>query len=151
MMKRGQAFDTFKLMIAAVVAVAILGILLGIIQQIQPTVQQQPVQISQNLINTALNAPCAPIPSGEVNFKRGDGWVGNTFLQSSGHRATNVVTRCDSSVSGLFDCGSGANDLSSASVDFPGGITAMCYNNECVLTVYTVGATGVSPQSPTGC
>ena len=31
---KGQAFDTFKLMIAAVVAVAILGILMGILQTI---------------------------------------------------------------------------------------------------------------------
>ena len=48
-MFRGQAFDTFKLMIAAVIAVAILGILLGILGGITPQVGDPGNLIKQQL------------------------------------------------------------------------------------------------------
>lgn len=150
-MFKGQAFDTFKLMIAAVIAVAILGILLGIIANISPSVTQKPVEVSQSILNRALDAPCAPIPSGDVNFKATDGWTKATFEKSSGYRITSLTTTADASVSALFT-GATGNVLASAKQDFPGGITARCNGlGACALVVYTSSTTNPTIPTLAGC
>ena len=159
-MFKGQAFDTFQLMIAAVIAVAILGILLGIIGNINGNVTQKPVDTAKSLINTALESPCAPIPSDTVNFKTNDGWVQSTFSESSGHRATTVITECGNIDAGLFTCGTNGDDgldgnfLSSAKTNFQGKMTVICQGENCAITVYA--STKSSPdltaiQTAVGC
>lgn len=149
-MFKGQAFDTFQLMIAAVIAVAILGILLGIIGSINGNVTQKPVQVVKTLINNGLESPCAPMPSDTVNFKKNDGWVESTFEISSGSRASNVTTDCSNIDASLFTCGEsspGVPDgakMSQAMVDFQGKMTVMCRGEKCSITVYT--ATKESPS-----
>ena len=149
-MFKGQAFDTFQLMIAAVIAVAILGILLGIIGNISGNVTQTPIATAKSLINTALESPCAPMSSDTVNFKANEGWVSSTFDESSGYRASNVETFCDSSVENLFTC-NGA-ELSTASEDFQGKMTVICKGENCAITVYTATKTSPSIEyGSTGC
>lgn len=71
-MRRGQAFDTFKLMIAAVVAVAILGILMGILSQLSlPT--GNPQSVFQGLMSYCAQNPGAIKTSDTVNFKGNSG------------------------------------------------------------------------------
>lgn len=67
-MRRGQAFDTFKLMIAAVVAVAILGILMGILSQLSlPT--GNPESVFQSMMSYCVQSPGSTKTSDIVNFK----------------------------------------------------------------------------------
>ena len=85
-MFRGQAFDTFKLMIAAVIAVAILGILLGILGGISPPGQGFTDTTTQ-LIGEAVRSPGAiRSSSGEVSFTGGDEFPGSIFEDTSGGR-----------------------------------------------------------------
>jgi hypothetical protein len=65
---RGQHFDTFKLLIAAIVAVAILGILLAIIGPIGPP-NQDPTSSAVSLISSIQNNPGQMQPSGAVTFE----------------------------------------------------------------------------------
>lgn len=68
---KGQAFDVFKLMIAAVIAVAILGILLTIMGQIViPT--QQPIPAMQSLLVDSYQYKIPKVSNFEVTFKKGE-------------------------------------------------------------------------------
>ena len=83
-MMKGQAFDTFKLMIAAVVAVAILGILLGILGGIS-TPGQSFDDTAKQLITKATQSPLAVYPSaGKVTFQKDSIFPPAIFLTSSG-------------------------------------------------------------------
>jgi hypothetical protein len=81
---KGQAFDTFKLLIAAVIAVAILGILLSIIGGISLPYAEPQVLISQQL-KTAVQYPHAVQPSSSVaNFKTSQSFGEATFSDAIG-------------------------------------------------------------------
>jgi len=87
-MMRGQAFDTFKLMIAAVVAVAILGILPGILGGIA-TPGQSFDDTAKQLITKATQSPGAVYPSaGEVTFQKDSIYPSSIFKTVSGGRNT---------------------------------------------------------------
>ena len=136
-MFRGQSFDVFKLLIAAVIAVAILGILLAIIEQIIPP-GQEAVNVAKQQLNSALLSPCAPLPSDTVSFKAGEGWVKASFEMGTGQRISSLVTLCEQSLidNELFECNEGAT-LSRTLKDFSGGISAQCDSEgNCALLVY---------------
>jgi len=93
-MMRGQAFDTFKLMIAAVVAVAILGILLGILGGISP-IGQDFGNTAKQMLSSASQSPGMVKPSaGEVNFQKDSIYPSSMFTTAAGGRTVK------------FDCGS---------------------------------------------
>ena len=54
--QRGQAFDVFKLLIAAVVALAILGILFGILRNVIVGVQTEPQQKAIEFVKSSINS-----------------------------------------------------------------------------------------------
>ncbi|MBI1973993.1 hypothetical protein HYS54_04220 [Candidatus Micrarchaeota archaeon] len=89
--KRGQAFDTFKLMIAAVVAVAILGILLSILGSISiPGVQFS--NTVPSLLSQALQLPGNVYSSaGEVQFQPNEQYVSDAFTQSTGGKPVTFI------------------------------------------------------------
>ena len=88
---RGQAFDTFKLMIAAVVAVAILGILLGILGGIS-TPGQGFTPTAKQLITQATQNPGQTFPSaGEVNFKKDSIIPAKVFQTASGGKPVKFI------------------------------------------------------------
>lgn len=102
-MMKGQAFDTFKLLIAAVVAVAILGILLGILGGIfWPGAN--PYQVAKDQLTSASNYKGLPqISTSTAAFKKGmtmDGGA-DTFKNAIGgvgsiqfHCSTDVASAC---------------------------------------------------------
>ncbi|MBN1940855.1 MAG: hypothetical protein JW772_01600 [Candidatus Diapherotrites archaeon] len=67
--RRGQSFDVFKLLISAIVAVAILAILLAIIQPWNP--QGDPIRETKKLVGEIAGSPSTPATSQEVIFKKG--------------------------------------------------------------------------------
>ncbi len=91
---KGQAFDTFKLMIAAVVAVAILGILMGILSQI--TVPgADPVNMMNDQLTKAHQYPgTIVISSASAAFQKGMVYSGASFIQVLGGTGK-VVFVCD--------------------------------------------------------
>ena len=96
---RGQAFDTFKLMIAAVIAVAILGILLGILQQIQgPT--GDPITTTRDLMQKALSNPGTELPSAQkLSFTKGTVFRNTAFRSLFGNVNTpTIYFTCDSTL-----------------------------------------------------
>lgn len=56
MNQRGQAFDVFKLLIAAVIALAILGILFGILRNVMVGVQTEPQQKAAEYVKNSITA-----------------------------------------------------------------------------------------------
>ncbi len=53
--QKGQAFSVFQLLIAAVVALAILGLLMSIIGGLSFTASKEPDQVSKDLLRSAIN------------------------------------------------------------------------------------------------
>ncbi len=54
--KKGQAFSTFQLLIAAVVALALLGVLMPIIMQALGFIQSDPVDTTKQLLQSAYDS-----------------------------------------------------------------------------------------------
>ncbi|RLG21825.1 hypothetical protein DRN74_00140 [Candidatus Micrarchaeota archaeon] len=81
---RGQAFDTFKLMIAAVVAVAILGILLGILGNISTPGADPASAIRQQLSKAYQYKGSTFVSSGEASFVAGTVYTTDTFTDAVG-------------------------------------------------------------------
>jgi hypothetical protein len=80
---KGQAFDVFKLLIAAIVAVAILAILsrvLGIIR----TPQGNPTDVITRLVQTQFDNPGAVSPYEEVNFRGGESITAEAIAEKTG-------------------------------------------------------------------
>lgn len=81
---KGQAYSAFKLMIAAVVALAILGILMGILQTLPNMTQSQPSPAAIDLIKQAKNQYATPLVKA-VTFSSKDKIInGKTVAGSSG-------------------------------------------------------------------
>ncbi|MEM0372788.1 MAG: hypothetical protein QXO69_03065 [archaeon] len=90
-MFKGQEFDTFKLMIAAVVAVAILGIMLSILGGIT-TPGQSFDDTAKQLIQKADQSKGATYPSaGEVSFRAGESYPSTIFNSASGGKPVSYV------------------------------------------------------------
>ncbi|MFH0970406.1 MAG: hypothetical protein V1776_03015 [Candidatus Diapherotrites archaeon] len=69
---RGQAFSTFQLLIAAVVALAILVLLLNIIGSLPNLGGQKPNKVASDLVASQVNAPSELRTSNSVTFTRED-------------------------------------------------------------------------------
>ena len=69
--KRGQEFDVFKLLISAVVAVVILGLLLSIINIIIPPAQGNPSEEAGKLVQSIVNKPSQFQETQQVTFTNG--------------------------------------------------------------------------------
>ena len=92
-MKKGQAFDTFKLMIAAVVAVAILGILLSILSGI--SVPNDPASmINQQLSKAYQYKGSTFVSQSEASFQSGVVYSEGSFKSSAGGVAE-IAFYCD--------------------------------------------------------
>lgn len=133
-MRKGQAFDTFKLMIAAVVAVAILGILMTILLQI--TIPGQSFDdTARNLLTKAVGAPGIVYPStGDITFVKDAIYPGTAFEDTTG--GTVVEFKCDNI--GLCEPGDLGSQLT-ISANFKSKIYVTCTSTKCCIFV---GATG---------
>lgn len=80
--KKGQAFSTFQLLIAAVVALALLGVLLPIIMK-NVDIGDNPEELTQRLIKTQIDSIGSLKYTKEATFKNGDSISGATLANSA--------------------------------------------------------------------
>mgnify|MGYP006282203329 CR=1 FL=1 len=91
--EKGQSFDAFKLLIAAVVAAAILVIIIGIINQVD-TPLRDPLEV-MNLGVTSLTAPDVGNYYKNVEFKEGS-FISANGVASEAGKNPGTVCFCDS-------------------------------------------------------
>lgn len=129
-MMRGQAFSTFKLMIAAVVAVAILGILLSILGGIQNPVgfDQQAKSLLKDVSGggSIQKGPEVSLSSGSIY----DGSLGSPLSSAAGGKSVE------------FSCGTGFcspqgswDSSLEISNDGRSDMTACCSDDTCYLGI----------------
>lgn len=128
---RGQAFDTFKLMIAAVVAVAILGILLAILGGISLP-GQDPATMIKGQLQQAVQYPGSTFVSQtEASFKPGVVYSSNSFKDILGGTGS-VKFSCDAALGGC----SASGDTVAISSTFKTVIKATCdENKDCIVGI----------------
>ncbi len=80
---RGQGFDVFKLLIAAVVAGAILLILLQTLQILPNIGSQNPNNAASNAVKSKINEPGLPQILDNITFSNGDSLNAKTIAQQS--------------------------------------------------------------------
>lgn len=81
--QRGQAFDVFKLLIAAVVAGSILLILLQVIGGIPGIGQKDPNTEASNLVKNGVNSPASPQFSKGITFTESVSLTSKTIASKS--------------------------------------------------------------------
>ena len=81
--KKGQAFSTFQLLIAAVVALALLGVLLPIIMK-NVNIGGNPEESAQTLIRSQVNSVGSLRYTDEVKFKDGDSISAAALAEGTG-------------------------------------------------------------------
>ena len=95
-MQRGQAFDAFKLLIAAVVAGAILVILLSMIGGFVP-VGQDPLTVMGQELNKVKKGGVASTSSQTVQFSQGEEFESDAVAKEAGINKGQVVFCCGQS------------------------------------------------------
>jgi hypothetical protein len=134
---RGQAFDTFKLMIAAVVAVAILGILLSILGNIKPPAGD-PKSVANQLLRECAPT-CGAKTSDVIRFHgvAGDKINAEEFTTGTGVDATSVSVACPDFLATTFTCTSAPNGALEfkKTVDINARLGVTCTSGACTLTV----------------
>ncbi|HLC78924.1 MAG TPA: hypothetical protein VJG83_00705 [archaeon] len=80
---KGQGFDVFKLLIAAVVAGAILLILLQTLQILPNIGSQNPNNAASNAVKSKINEPGLPQILDNITFSNGDSLNAKTIAQQS--------------------------------------------------------------------
>jgi len=128
---RGQAFDTFKLMIAAVVAVAILGILLSILGTIKPPAGD-PKSVGNQLLRE-----CAPTCGGKssdiIRFHGVKDDAISTEEFTTGTGVSSLTVAC-SEYPANFECGTTGLKYEATS-DISARLHVSCAQGVCTLTV----------------
>ena len=72
MNNKGQAYSTFQLLIAAVIAMAILVILIPIIMQVMGIIKSDPTDETKRMISIAVDSPSNIQTTPDVAFEPGD-------------------------------------------------------------------------------
>ncbi len=94
---KGQAFDTFKLLIAAVVAIAILGILLQILNLIKPPGADPETIIQQQLQKAYGHIGSVTVSDGKASFTKGQIFSGESYLSVMGQQGV-IEFQCGDSI-----------------------------------------------------
>lgn len=96
---KGQAFDTFKLLIAAVIAVAILGILLSIMSGIiLPGADSQQV-IGEQLKKASQFPHSTFISQAKASFQAGNYLSASSFTDALGGSSVTIAFQCSDDLS----------------------------------------------------
>jgi len=78
---RGQAYSTFQLLIAAVVAMAILAILIPIIMQVMGLITANPTDETRSLLGSLIDAPGSLRTTKVVSFSPGTDISGSSLAE----------------------------------------------------------------------
>ncbi|MEM4221889.1 MAG: hypothetical protein QW097_00450 [archaeon] len=140
---KGQAFDTFQLMIAAVVAVMILAILLSILGGITVPGQEFDTTVAA-LLQSAANSPCnIQKSSTPVKLKTGTSYSASSpkFVEAAGK---DIEFECAENIKkDIADCGT---EKFTPKKNVPVDVYAVCGSEKCI-----VGIGGAPKSSPQGC
>jgi len=79
--QEGQAYSTFKLLIAAIVAMAILAILIPIIMQVMGLIKANPTDEAKSLMSSLIDAPGSMRITKEVSFAPGTDISGSALAE----------------------------------------------------------------------
>jgi hypothetical protein len=121
---KGQAFDTFKLLIAAVVAIAILGILLSIIGNM-PNVTTNPTTAIKNALTDAYNSPGVPsVSPSKAQFKKNINFAGNLETFTSVVGGSTIAFSCSQYLIDSATCAGGGTLM--IKKDFQAYVSAIC-------------------------
>ena len=146
-MQRGQAFDAFKLLIAAVVAGAILVILLSMIGGFVP-VGQDPLTVMGQELNKVKKGGVASTSSQTVQFSQGEEFESDAVAKEAGVNKGQVFFCCDQEVGDAtakcdgyefieqdaFECSS-EGDVLIVNDDISGKVRAYCPTSDdpCII------------------
>ncbi len=123
---KGQAFDTFKLLIAAVVAIAILGILLQILNLIKPPGADPETIIQQQLQKAYGHIGSVTVSDGKASFTKGQIFSGESYLSVMGQQGT-IEFQCGDSITD--NCAESAGEVEITQA-FDGRIKAKCVTDQ---------------------
>lgn len=84
MNNRGQAYSTFQLLIAAVIAMAILVILIPIIMQVMGIITSDPTDETKRMLSNAVDNPSAIQYTPDVAFEPGDALSAQAITERTG-------------------------------------------------------------------
>lgn len=125
--KKGQAFSTFQLLIAAVVALALLGVLLPIIMK-NVNIGGNPEESAQTLIRSQINSVGSLRYTESVKFKNGDSISAPALAEGTGLSRQQV---CIVSPGSNFSGDSGASITYNSSSTLSYQIGVLCdYKDE---------------------
>ena len=88
--KKGQASSTFQLLIAAIVALAILGVLISVIGGLDIGTDK-PDQVTNSLLKTQLNYPGVINCTDTIKFKRSTSIGAEAIVKNTGLSAYQVI------------------------------------------------------------
>lgn len=100
---RGQAFDVFKLVIAAAVGMIILGLLLSILGGIRPP-GGDPVSVTQNLLRDAYFQGIQRTSPSPVTFTAGTKFNKGSLVSGTGIPSGEITIGCPGITGGELDC-----------------------------------------------
>jgi hypothetical protein len=130
---RGQAFDTFKLLIAAVVAIAILGILLGILSGIILPGADPETIIGQQLTRAYQYEGSTFVSPANANFRSGVSYSSASFTDKIGGAYASIKFQCSTELKGSSpvckEVGTNS-DRVDIKGDFTAKISACCEPNK---------------------
>jgi hypothetical protein len=136
--EKGQAFDTFKLMIAAVVAVAILGILMSILSIINP-VTTDPTDTMKDMLKKGMQQPKSKVVSqNNVRFNKiaGEEIAKETMVYQIGISKDGVTLDCTDAPSELASACEDSGMIFKENVDVYARIGVKCDSiSQCTVFV----------------
>jgi len=124
--KKGQAFSTFQLLIAAVVALALLGVLMPIIMQALGFIQSDPVSAAKQKITSAYDARGTLQTTEEVTFSSRNKEISATGLSEGTSLSSEQI----------FFFTNSLNDFDAYGDDFGDGGTILEYTRAERATYY---------------
>jgi len=129
---KGQAFDTFKLLIAAVVAIAILGILLSILSGLIIPGAEPPTMIREQLSKAYQFPESSFVSQAKASFRSGSSFSPNSFKDAMG--STGELTfACSDSLGDACDDDSGS--VLKINSDFSAYVGACCVGPACQISI----------------
>ena len=130
---RGQAFDTFKLLIAAVVAIAILGVLLAILSGIIIPGAEPPTMIREQLSKATQYPDSSFISPTKASFTAGVTYKESSFTDAIGGYGS-IEFICSDNLGDMCEDG----DQLKITGTFDALIGACCNrDNDCIVSVLT--------------
>ena len=157
--ERGQAFSTFKLLIAAIVAVVILMILLSILGYINFSPRNQPIVSAADALKSAYQTPSQLVTSQKVTFTKSNNTLSRLTVVERANIGISQDQVCLSlgdfaglAGQGGFDGGVDGNPDNANRIMYTGGgsrdakLSVLCYTGENLKEIVGTGDKAIYTQ-----